>query len=117
MPALDSGRDNDSPKTLNPSTAVATLTRPHIPLSTLRKPSIEPEKLLQWNTASLGLRLGADLTSAASASALIAPVICVIDRYVRDSRNTYNAFWPRIYSVWCPEQEKSFHLKYRRRLS
>ncbi|KAK7900560.1 hypothetical protein LTR67_002842 [Exophiala xenobiotica] len=73
MPALESGRDNDSPKTLNPSARTT-------PLSTLRKPPVEPEKLLQWNTASLGLRLGADLTSAASASALIAPVICVIDR-------------------------------------
>ncbi|RMD41694.1 hypothetical protein DV735_g3464, partial [Chaetothyriales sp. CBS 134920] len=36
----------------------------------------------QWNTKNLGWRLGADAASAVTASALIAPVICVIDRSV-----------------------------------
>lgn len=36
---------------------------------------------LAWNTKNLGLRLGADLVSAASAAVLVAPVISIIDRY------------------------------------
>ncbi|ETN47234.1 uncharacterized protein HMPREF1541_01426 [Cyphellophora europaea CBS 101466] len=36
----------------------------------------------EWNTNSLGSRLGADAASAASASILVAPVICVIDRSI-----------------------------------
>ncbi len=36
----------------------------------------------QWNTSNLGLRLGADASAAASASILVSPLICVIDRYV-----------------------------------
>jgi len=40
-----------------------------------------PAKLQQkWNTKNLGLRLGADATSAASAAALVAPIISIIDR-------------------------------------
>jgi hypothetical protein len=35
-----------------------------------------------WNTNSLGLRVGADAASAAISSVLVAPIICVIDRYV-----------------------------------
>ena len=34
-----------------------------------------------WNTSNLGLRLAADASAAASASILVAPLICVIDRY------------------------------------
>lgn len=34
-----------------------------------------------WNTENLGLRLSSDLLSAASAGALVAPVISIIDRY------------------------------------
>ncbi len=34
----------------------------------------------KWNTKNLGLRLGADLISAASAAVLVAPVISIIDR-------------------------------------
>lgn len=39
------------------------------------------EKTSKWNTTNLGLRFGADAASAATASVLVAPVICVIDRY------------------------------------
>ena len=39
-------------------------------------------KTTQWNTKNLGLRLGADLVSAASAAVLVAPIISIIDRYV-----------------------------------
>ncbi|KAL9107726.1 MAG: hypothetical protein Q9227_007441 [Pyrenula ochraceoflavens] len=35
----------------------------------------------QWNSRHLGLRLAADATSALSASALIAPLICLIDSH------------------------------------
>lgn len=34
-----------------------------------------------WNTSNLGLRLAADASAAASASILVSPIICVIDRY------------------------------------
>ncbi len=34
----------------------------------------------KWNTKNLGLRLGADLISAASAAVLVAPIISIIDR-------------------------------------
>jgi len=36
----------------------------------------------KWNTKNLGWRLGADLTSAACAASMIAPVISIIDRFV-----------------------------------
>ena len=42
----------------------------------------QQKKDVRWNTANLGLRLGADLTSAASAAVLVAPIITIIDRYV-----------------------------------
>lgn len=35
-----------------------------------------------WNAQQLGLRLGADAASAATASLLVAPVITIIDQYV-----------------------------------
>ena len=52
---------------------------PQIPIPNLRKGPQESEDV-RWNTANLGLRLGADATSAATASALVAPIICIIDR-------------------------------------
>jgi hypothetical protein len=58
------------------------ISKPQISIPSVRKGTVKPELAQPWNTANLGLRLGADLTSAASASALIAPVISVIDRYV-----------------------------------
>jgi hypothetical protein len=36
----------------------------------------------EWNTSSLGLRVGADAASAATASVLVSPIICMLDRYV-----------------------------------
>lgn len=35
----------------------------------------------KWNIADLGMRLGADVVSAATASIIVAPVITLIDRY------------------------------------
>ena len=35
----------------------------------------------EWNTKNLGARLGADLTSAAAAASLVAPLISIIDKY------------------------------------
>ena len=42
-------------------------------------PGVETEKI-QWNTSHLALRLGADACAAASASILVSPLICLIDR-------------------------------------
>jgi hypothetical protein len=38
------------------------------------------EQKKQWNTKNLGLRLGSDALSAASAAALVAPIISIIDK-------------------------------------
>ncbi|KAM0324924.1 hypothetical protein ACHAQA_007890 [Verticillium albo-atrum] len=38
-----------------------------------------------WNTKNLGLRLGSDLLSAASAAAMVAPVISIIDRSIMEN--------------------------------
>lgn len=65
-----------------PSTVSISIPKPRMPLPTMPKVLAEPKKEKQWNTSNLGLRLGADVTSAASAAALIAPIITVIDRYV-----------------------------------
>jgi hypothetical protein len=53
---------------------------PSILLPHLPKRPIEPD-VIRWNTTNLGLRLGADASCAATASILVAPIICVIDRY------------------------------------
>lgn len=36
----------------------------------------------KWNTKNLGLRLAADVASASSAAALVAPLISIIDKCV-----------------------------------
>ncbi len=38
------------------------------------------ERKPEWNTKNLGLRLTADLASAASAAVLVAPILPIIDR-------------------------------------
>lgn len=64
-------------------------TRPSLPspeksptAPTLMEGPVEPENVVRWNTENLGLRLGADASSAAGASILVAPAICVIDRSI-----------------------------------
>ncbi|KAK0702050.1 hypothetical protein B0T26DRAFT_660232 [Lasiosphaeria miniovina] len=39
----------------------------------------------QWNTKNLGLRLGADLLSAAAAATMVAPIISIIDRSIMEN--------------------------------
>ncbi|KAK4152340.1 hypothetical protein C8A00DRAFT_34981 [Chaetomidium leptoderma] len=39
----------------------------------------------KWNTKNLALRLGADIISAASAAALVAPIISIIDRSIMEN--------------------------------
>jgi hypothetical protein len=41
-----------------------------------------PSQASVWNTKNFGWRLGADLTAAASAAVMVAPVITIIDKYV-----------------------------------
>lgn len=41
---------------------------------------IAKDALQRWNTGRLGLRLGADAASAATASLLVAPIITIIDQ-------------------------------------
>ncbi|KAI0843246.1 hypothetical protein F5Y06DRAFT_257262 [Hypoxylon sp. FL0890] len=44
----------------------------------------------QWNTKNLGLRLGADFTSAASAASMVAPLIAIIDRSIMENASGRN---------------------------
>ncbi|KAL6244544.1 hypothetical protein RBB50_008786 [Rhinocladiella similis] len=83
MPALEPGREDCSSKDSNTSPRDA-LQPPQIPAPNVHRTSLDANALSQWNTAKLGLRVGADLISAAGASCLIAPVICVIDRSIVD---------------------------------
>lgn len=55
------------------------LPTPPLPIATPKAPKVETS---QWNTKNLGLRLGADAISAASAAVLVAPIISIIDRLV-----------------------------------
>ena len=53
----------------------------NMPKPEIRLPTVKKEEIVgKWNTQNLGLRFGADASSAAVASALVAPIICVIDR-------------------------------------
>ncbi|EXJ80957.1 hypothetical protein A1O3_07245 [Capronia epimyces CBS 606.96] len=79
MPGLDPRQCEEPARTSGAATAVR---KPQILVPAVRPGHLEPEKATQWNTTNLGLRFGADLTSAASASAVVAPVICVIDRSI-----------------------------------
>ena len=64
-------RDAAVPVASSPRLAVTSLAVPDRPLSS---------KAREWNTKSLGLRLGADAASAAMAGALVCPTITIIDR-------------------------------------
>lgn len=82
MPSLAMTQDDNTSKRVAAASATVPLSGPQIPLPSLKNGRLEPGKVVQWNTANLGLRLAADLTSAATASILIAPIISVIDRLV-----------------------------------
>ncbi|KAL0472477.1 hypothetical protein QR685DRAFT_236879 [Neurospora intermedia] len=49
------------------------------------KPTASTSTTSKWNTKNLGLRLGADLVSAAAAAVLVAPVISIIDRSIMEN--------------------------------
>lgn len=48
----------------------------------------------KWNTKNLASRLAADLVSAASAAALVAPLISIIDRFVPPQPRVYSSTLP-----------------------
>lgn len=77
-------QDDDDPKFVQVAAVSASSPSaiPHVSVASVQHGRLEPGKVVQWNTSSLGLRVAADLTSAATASALIAPIISVIDRLV-----------------------------------
>ena len=54
-----------------------------------RKDSAECKR---WNTANLPQRVMADFVAAGSAAAMVAPVVCVIDRYVH-CLPWYSSWW------------------------
>lgn len=42
----------------------------------------------EWNTKNIGQRLGVDIACAATAGGLVAPVICMIDKYAWQALGT-----------------------------
>ncbi|KAI2618779.1 hypothetical protein GGR54DRAFT_142429 [Hypoxylon sp. NC1633] len=54
----------------------------------VKMPSSKLQK--QWNTKNLGLRLGADFTSAACAASMVAPLISIIDRSIMENASGRN---------------------------
>lgn len=75
---------SDKTPTPAPQLKLADAVRPPIPMP--GKSAVDlPAKALkgkktEWNTKNLGMRLGADLLSAATAASLVAPVISIVDR-------------------------------------
>lgn len=53
-----------------------------IPVPKVSDGRLTADAVQGWNTSNIGLRLGADATSAATASVLVAPVITIIDRAI-----------------------------------
>ncbi|KIY00618.1 uncharacterized protein Z520_03281 [Fonsecaea multimorphosa CBS 102226] len=82
QPLLESKPNEELSEKLPVPSKTVSIPKPQVHLPSVRKVSVEQKKPVQWNTMNLGLRLGADVTSAASASALIAPIITVIDRSI-----------------------------------
>lgn len=69
------------------SFAMATVERPvtpstpkQAPVSPATVPAAKTNIASTWNTKDLGLRLGVDVASAATAGALTCPLIAIIDR-------------------------------------
>lgn len=58
------------------------LSTARIPVPRIQDGKLKNDTIQSWNTQNLGLRLGTDAASAATASLLVAPIICVIDQYV-----------------------------------
>jgi hypothetical protein len=56
---------------------------PDNPQTSLDKvsPTMDCAKDSSWNTRHMGLRMGTDAISAASAAVLVAPLITMIDKY------------------------------------
>lgn len=82
MPSLTMTQDDNNSKRVVAASAPVPSSGPQIPLPSVKNGRLEPGKVVRWNTTNLGLRLAADLTAAATASVLIAPLISVIDRLV-----------------------------------
>ncbi|KAK6828537.1 hypothetical protein PG990_010395 [Apiospora arundinis] len=80
---------SDKTPTPAPQLKLADAVRPPIPMP--GKSAVDlPAKALkgkktEWNTKNLGMRLGADLLSAATAASLVAPVISIVDRSITEN--------------------------------
>ncbi|OAP60006.1 hypothetical protein AYL99_05008 [Fonsecaea erecta] len=81
-PLLESKPDEKLSEKLPVCPTTVPIPKPQMLLPSMRDVAVEQKRPMQWNTKNLGLRLGADVVSAASASALIAPIITVIDRSI-----------------------------------
>ena len=54
-----------------------------LPVVDLKSVGLREPLKKEWNTTNIGQRLGVDVACAATAGGLVAPVICMIDKYVR----------------------------------
>lgn len=68
----------DSPPTPTPAPKLNLAPMPST--STVGLPAKTLKSKSEWNTKNLGMRLGADFVSAATAASMVAPVISIVDR-------------------------------------
>ncbi|KEF58912.1 uncharacterized protein A1O9_03755 [Exophiala aquamarina CBS 119918] len=85
-------QDANSSKSVATAPATIQVSGSQIPVLSVKNGRLEPGKVVQWDTANLGLRFAADLTSAATASVLIGPIISVIDRSIVEKAATGSTF-------------------------
>ncbi|KAK8051090.1 hypothetical protein PG993_002475 [Apiospora rasikravindrae] len=79
----------ENPPTPAPKLNLADAARPPIPMPSTSTVGLPATKALEskskWNTKNLGMRLGADFVSAATAASLVAPVISIVDRSITEN--------------------------------
>ncbi|RVX68576.1 hypothetical protein B0A52_07003 [Exophiala mesophila] len=99
MPSLTTTRsDEDGSRQITSYPSSASISTPSIPMPSVNvnKGRVDPVDgevaVVLWNTTNLGSRLVADIISAVSASALIAPIISVIDRSIVEKAATGESF-------------------------
>jgi hypothetical protein len=69
---------------------VTTIPRPKLPVPSMRTPTTPKDTPREWNTAKLGMRVGADMVSAGAAGILVAPIITMIDKGIIENASGRN---------------------------
>ncbi|KIV89581.1 hypothetical protein PV10_06967 [Exophiala mesophila] len=98
MPSLTTRSDEDGSRQITSYPSSVSISTHSIPMPSVNvnKGRVDPVEgevaVVRWNTTNLGSRLVADIISAVSASALIAPIISVIDRSIVEKAATGESF-------------------------